>query len=242
MDRPYIFCHMITSIDGKIVGNFKNLPEYTSAADTFYEIAFGKTRYYQHQGWLSGRVTTDDNFTFYKVPDLPETYEPVPVGDFVADSNAEKYYISVDPSGKLAWDSNTLNYRETTAHVLEVLTEKASNAYKQFLRNLGVSYIIAGSNSLDYEVAMSKLKNLFGIRTLMLGGGAILNWSFIQAGMCDELSIVIASVADGNSDSSSLFSTSEQLINENKVVCFKLINVEVQDNSTVWMRYLVKED
>lgn len=76
----------------------------------------------------------------------------------------------------------------------------------------------------------------------MLGGGAILNWSFIQAGMCDELSIVIASVADGNSDSSSLFSTSEQLINENKVVCFKLINVEVQDNSTVWMRYLVKED
>lgn len=40
---------------------------------------------------------------------------------------------------------------------------------------------------LDYSLAMEKLYDLFDIHTLMLGGGGILNWSFIQAEMCDEI-------------------------------------------------------
>ena len=42
-------------------------------------------RYYNHQGWLSGRVTTDDNFTFYNKPILDENSPIVPEGDYVAD-------------------------------------------------------------------------------------------------------------------------------------------------------------
>ena len=108
------------------------------------------------------------------------------------------YYVSIDPSGRLGWESETLVYETTTAHVVEVLTGKASNAYKAFLRKLGISYIIAGEGTLDYAVALEKLKTLFGIEVLMLGGGGVLNWSFIQAGMCDEISVVIAPCADGS--------------------------------------------
>lgn len=39
----------------------------------------------------------------------------------------------------------------------------------------------------------------------MLGGGAALNWSFIQAGMCDEISVVIAAAADGSPTTQTLF-------------------------------------
>ncbi len=42
------------------------------------------------------------------------------------------YYISIDPSGKLGWESNKLTYINTTVDIIEVLTEKASNAYKAF--------------------------------------------------------------------------------------------------------------
>ena len=38
----------------------------------------------------------------------------------------------------------------------------------------------------------------------MLGGGGVLNWSFIQAGMCDELSVVVAASADCASDTPAL--------------------------------------
>jgi hypothetical protein len=166
-------------------------PEGEIAGDVFYKIAFGKDRHYKHQGWLSGWVITDDNFTFYEKPVLNEHAPLVPEGDYVA-KQSEMYDVSVDPSGKLGWKGSTLTYIDTTAHVIEVLTGRASNTYKDFLRRLGISYILAGEDKLDYNLAMRKLKELFGIETLMLGGGAALNWSFLQAGMCDEVSAVMA--------------------------------------------------
>ena len=240
MNRPYIFCHMMTSLDGKILGSYMETAEGAAAGNVFYEIAFGKNSYYKHQGWLSGRVTTDDNFTFYEKPALDENAPTVPAGDFVAEPNADMYYVSVDPSGKLAWKSSKLTYIDTHTHVLEVLTEKASNAYKAFLRKLNISYIIAGVDALDYALALEKLKNLFGIETLMLGGGGVLNWSFLQAGMCDEVSVVIAPTADGSTDTPALFSAKAGLSTDTPVA-FTLQSAEVKDGGCVWLRYLVKK-
>lgn len=239
MDRPYIFCHMLMSLDGKIVGKYMDTKECDEPSEQFYEIAFGKNAYYKHQGWLSGRVTTDDNFTMYRKPKLDKTAPIVPSGDFIADGNYSMYYVSIDPLGKLGWQSNTLTYETTTAHVLEVLTEKASSAYKAMLRKLNISYVIVGKDELDYKLLMEKLYHKFNIKTLMLGGGGVLNWSFIQTGLCDELSLVMASVADGASQSPSIFETKEDLTSD-KPVGFELKNVEVLENGGIWLRYLIK--
>ena len=239
MNRPYIFCHMMTSLDGKIMGSYMNTKEGENAGNVFYNISFGENPYYKHQGWLSGRVTTDDNFTFYEKPALDENAPVVPEGDFVANGNAGMYYVSVDPAGKLGWKSGKLTYVDTHAHVIEVLTGKASNSYKAFLRKLGISYIVAGVETLDYEMTMEKLKKLFGIETLMLGGGGVLNWSFIQAGMCDEVSVVIAPVADGSSKTPALFNAKDEWASDTPVA-FELQSAEIKDGGSVWLRYLVK--
>ena len=239
MNRPYIFCHMMTSLDGKIMGDYMETPEGEAAGNVFYDIAFGKEPYYHHQGWLSGRITTDDNFTFYEKPELDEAAAPVPDGDFIVKANVPMYYISVNPSGKLGWKSNILHYIDTTAHVIEILTEKASNSYKAFLRKLGIPYIIAGTDKLDYSLAMEKLYDLFDIHTLMLGGGGILNWSFIQAEMCDEISIVIAASADGSTSTPALFSTGNGF-SANKAKGFILESAEVKYGGSVWLRYKTK--
>lgn len=236
--RPYIFCHMLTSLDGKIMGTYMDTPACAAASDAFYHIAFGTEPHYRHQGWLSGRVTTDDNFTFYKKPALDEAAPLVPEGDFVAEAHAGMYYVSVDPSGKLGWESNQVTYVDTTAHVLEVLTGKASNAYKAFLRKLQISYIIAGEDQLDYELLVEKLFQLFHIETLMLGGGGVLNWSFLQAGFCDEVSIVLAPAADGAKDTPALFAVRDGL-STNVPINFQLQQAEVLENSVVWLRYTV---
>ena len=72
MNRPFVFCHMLTSLDGKITGGYMGTPQGNAAGEVFYDLAFGPKRFYQHQGWRSGRVTTDDNFTFYHKPALDE--------------------------------------------------------------------------------------------------------------------------------------------------------------------------
>ncbi|MCD8350208.1 MAG: RibD family protein [Planctomycetaceae bacterium] len=240
-DRPYIFCHMLTSLDGKIIGPYMDTPEGEAAGEEFHKIAFGGNPFYKHQGWLSGRVTTDDNFTDYRVPAVDEGAPPVPEGDFVAVADAPMYYVSVDPSGRLGWESATLHYEEVTAHVVEVLTGKASNAYKALLRQLGISYIIAGTDELDIALTLKKMKTLFGVKTLMLGGGGVLNWSFIQAGMCDEISIVMAAAADGSSDSPALFETRGGHA-ATKAMGFTLQEAKVLSGGSVWLRYLIKHD
>lgn len=151
---------------------------------------------------------------------------------------APMYYVSVDPKGKLGWESATLTYETTTAHVIEVLTEEASNDYKAFLRKLGISYILAGKDRLDYALALEKLKTRFGIQVLMLGGGGVLNWSFLQAGMCDEVSLVVAPAADGNPNTQSLFLAKEGLSTD-APLSFTLLGAETSEGSTLWLRYRV---
>ena len=239
MNRPYIFCHMMTSLDGKIMGGYMGTPQGGAASNVFYDIAFGKQPFYRHQGWLSGRVTTDDNFTHYKTPKLEAQAAQVPAGDYIAQPEFGMFYVSVDPKGVLGWESAELHYIDTTAHVIEVLTEQASNAYRAFLRKLGISYILAGETELDYALALSKLKSLFHIETLMLGGGGVLNWSFLQAGMCDEISVVVAAAADGSTDTPTLFQAKPGL-SDHRPMGFTLKEAKAMEGGAVWLRYQVE--
>lgn len=240
MKRPYVFCHMLISMDGKIMGNYMDTPQGIKAGDIFYDIAFGKKPYYHHQGWLSGRVTTDDNFTFYKKPQLDENAPQVPEGDYIADDQTKMYYVSIDPKGRLGWEDSTLVYEDTQAHVIEILTDKASNAYKALLRKLHISYMIVGEDAIDFEVMLEKLKENFHIETLMLGGGGVLNWSFIQQGLCDEVSLVVASAADGSDQTPTLFEMREKYSDDTPVE-FAMKEAKVIDENALWLRYKVKE-
>ncbi len=238
MKRPFIFCHMLVSLNGKIMGPYMETPAGEAAGEVFDRIAFGENPYYHHQGWISGRVTTDDNFTLYEKPDLDETVTAVPEGDFYAQGAGAPWYISIDPSGVLGWKENYIDYGGLHASVLEVLTEKASPAYRAFLRKLGISYIIAGKDRLDAALAMEKLAEDFHMDTVMLGGGGIVNWSFIQQGLCDEVSLVVAAAADGDRDTQSVFDVKPGL-SDTAPVEFFLLEAKVMDGGALWLRYRV---
>lgn len=45
MNRPFVFCHMVTSLDGKIIGNFMGTDEGSAAGKVFYGLAFGDDPY-----------------------------------------------------------------------------------------------------------------------------------------------------------------------------------------------------
>lgn len=239
MQRPYIFCHMLTSLDGKIIGNYMRTPECAPAHRIFRDIMFGRKGSYRIQGWLSGRKTSDDNFTHNRKPDLDGDTAPVPAGDYLPEIDIPMYYVSIDPDGRLGWESRYLDWDGTRTTIIEVLTGKASNAYRSFLRRLGIPYLIVGENELDYALLLHKLRTLFNIEQLMLGGGGILNWSFIQAGICDELSIVLAPAADGG-DKPALFAANPAYGSDDTAVGFELLNAEPLDGGTLWLTYRIK--
>ena len=74
----------------------------------------------------------------------------------------------------------SVQYPRRDSHVIELLTEATPDEYKAYLREKGVSYVIAGSKELDCRIAMEKLYSLFHIKKLLLCGGGIADWSFSE--------------------------------------------------------------
>lgn len=239
MARPRIICHMHMSLDGKIVGDYLPTDVGMASQREFHALAYGLDRHFRaHKGWLSGRITTEDNFTHYRKPELDDTATTAPGGDYIAVPDAPMNYFSVDPSGMLGWDRNSIDYFDTNAHVVEILSGKASNAYKNLLRRLEISYLIAGEDSLDLELAVEKIGATFGVEELMLGGGGGLNWSFIRAGLCDELSLVLTPAADGTKGAQTLFEADERYSTP-VPTGFTLNATQVLNDGSLWLRYTV---
>lgn len=237
LKKPYVIIHTLTSLDGKI--HAIDLPEFDSAAFQYEQLALhAEQQVFNIQGYLNGRVTSDDNATHYRKPQVNESAAPVPAGDFVAQPQASMYYIAIDASGRLGWQENYFDYGGIKAHVISVLTEKASNAYKDLLRRLNISYIIAGEYDLDKALVLHKLASLFGMERVMIGGGGVLNWAYLQAGLVDEVSILMAPLADGSPEAPSLF-TAQEPFSKIEPLSFSLIGVKPLEDSTVWLRYQV---
>lgn len=149
------------------------------------------------------------------------------------------YIVSADPSGKVGWTTNTIQYENRPeAHIIEIVTDKASDEYIAYLREHQISYVFAGSEQIDCTLASEKLLALFGIKTLMVSGGGYINWSFLQEGLIDEVSIVMTPVADGRTDTNTIFERVETLP-ELAPVGFKLKSVEIIEEDTLWLRYWV---
>ena len=191
MDRPYIICHMVQSLDGKVTGDFLYTPACEPATEIYYQL----NRDLPSQGFACGRVTMEGSFTQGWYPDLTEfTGALVPAGDFVAQHNADRFAVSFDRRGRLGWKESVIVDEDPGyggCHIIQVMCEGVSPSYLAYLRKTGISYILAGIDDLDLPLALQKLKNLFGIETLLLEGGSVINGTFHKAGLIDELSLVV---------------------------------------------------
>lgn len=91
---------------------------------------------------------------------------------------------------------------------------------------------------MDLEEFCRKVKSLFHVDSMMLGGGGTVNWNFIQAGLTDEMSLILAPAADGNVNTQSLF-MARPGISEDHPVLFRPLDVQLLDDGFVWLHYAV---
>jgi riboflavin biosynthesis pyrimidine reductase len=180
---------------------------------------------------MIGRISMEPFAGKARVPRRQDA-ERLPRTDFIAPHGADSFAIALDPGGKLTWESASIDQE----HVITVLGEQVGDDYLAFLRSKGVSYVFGGRKELDLPKVLQKLRSAFGIRRLLLEGGGKINGSFLEAGLIDELSILIAPVADGSIGTPSLFDASE-----GKGPCrpLKLRSVKRLRADVVWLRYRV---
>lgn len=234
MSKPYIICHMVTSIDGKVTGNFLSRLECEKVTDIYYE----SNREYNRNGasgFICGRVTMESSFTGGWYPDLTE-YEPIKSkDDFIPDNLTRFYAVSFDPKGKLGWKNKKIIDEDPgygDAQIIEVLTEQADGRYLAYLQNMEIPYIFAGKTEIDVKIALEKLKSLMGINSILLEGGSIVNGYFQRAGAIDELSLVVAPIVADVED--------KPLFMNSVLSDFKLKEIKQYDD-VVWVNYVRTE-
>lgn len=225
--KPYVICHTFASIDGRIkqtIWGYKDHHKY-------FEEPAAKIK---ADAWLVGRVTMQE-FSSKKKHDLSKYKGTVPRTDFVANYKAKTFAVAIDPSGKCVWDTNMVS----TEHVIEVLTESVPDSYLLHLRSKNVSYVFGGKKNLDLAKVLEKLNKLFGIKIVRIDGGGHVNGSFLKAGLIDELSVVLAPLADGTIGSLSMFDV-EEGYGKRLATHFTLKSVKNIYENFLWIRYLVK--
>lgn len=230
MNRPYIICHMVTSLDGKVTGEFLSKPECADACEIYYDI----NRKLKSDGFICGRITMEGSFTEGYYPDLSE-YEPVYHDldlkmDFITDDLTGFYAVAFDPKGRLGWKSNKIIDRDGDpgydgAQIIEVLTEQVDERYLGYLESMEIPYIFAGENEIDVDFALFKLKNIIGCETLLLEGGSIINGSFQRADVIDEISLVTAPIVADKKD--------KPLFTDSTASDFELVKSEIINGNLV---------
>jgi len=224
--RPYVICHMVPSVDGRIVtAAWKLSPRVLSE----YERT---ARALDADAWMIGRVSMEPYAGKARIP-ARKTRQAIPRTDFIARRDAESYAIALDPSGKLAWESSSIDEE----HVITVLTEAVPDAYLAFLRSKGVSYLFGGRRDVKLERVLAKLRSEFGIERLLLEGGGKINGSFLAADLVDELSVLVAPIADGSIGTPSLFDVSA---GAGAVRRLKLVSFERRAGDLLWLRYRLR--
>lgn len=96
MNRPYIICHMTTSLDGKVTGKFLSTPIGERAAESYYQIY----RDFRADGFACGRVTMEGSFTGGRYPDLSEFEPALSPMDYLVDDIGDFFAVAFQ---RLAW-------------------------------------------------------------------------------------------------------------------------------------------
>jgi 2,5-diamino-6-(ribosylamino)-4(3H)-pyrimidinone 5'-phosphate reductase len=227
--RPRVICHMMASLDGRILTD--GWPLSKEGLRQYEQVHAS----YEPDAWICGRVTMEQHFAqgLRADAEVAREHHGAPREDFRAPGEHDSYAFAVDSSGRLAWETNDID----GDHVVAILSERVSDAYLAFLRERGVSYLLAGARDLDLPLALEKIREQFGVRTLMLEGGGRINGGMLRAGLIDEVSLLLAPVADGRMGTPALFDDDGDDVTPNLLA---LESVERRADDMLWLRYRVE--
>lgn len=220
MNKPYLICHMMTSMDGRIdCPMTEQLPGVEHYYETLDELD-APTR-------ISGRYTAELEMASGIF--TSNTHTPYGKEGFSQAVKAEGYDIVIDTKGTLLWGDDSSAEKP---HLI-ITSEEVSQEYLHYLDSCHISWIACGKGHEGLTRSMEILHDAFGIQRAAVVGGPIINTAFLTAGLLDEISLLIGSGIDGRGGMQAVFDGREK---EEKVIPMHLASV-TQRGEALWVRY-----
>ncbi len=222
MKKPYIMCHMMASIDGRIdcamTAKLEGVQEYYDALKAL-----------EAPTTVSGRVTGQLELA---LPGEFTAGNPAKLGQeaFWKSRQASGYSVVADSRGRLLWESGELE----GAPLLILTTQDVTKEYLAYLEEKDISWIACGQGKIDLARACHILVEHFAVERMAVVGGGRINGAFLDAGLLDEVSLVLAPGIDGRGSMTALF---DGLPQDREPVKLKLQSALTYENGALWLRY-----
>ncbi len=235
--RPKIICHMITSIDGRLLVDRWTAPAAGISRHMLSRYYDSVAARFEAGGWIVGRKTMED-FAEGRARPVKSTGGNLRA-THVADRRGRDLAVAIDPHGKL-------HYHQDNAggdHIVAILGEQVAEDYLAELREDGVSYLFAGPDGRDLHRALDTLGEAFGVKTLLLEGGGILNGAFLKARLIDEISLLVYPGIDGLAGVPSIFDFAGGADEKPGAgQSLRHLATETLEGGMVWLHYRVEDD
>lgn len=212
---------MMTSLDGRIDCKMtEQLPGVEDYYNTLDMINVPTT--------VSGRVTAELEMAdgIFEVKNV----EPYGREGFYKSADADGYEVVVDTKGKLLWQDASGMEKP----YLIITSEQVNKEYLQYLEQQNISWIACGKDKINLERAVEILATEFNVKRMGIVGGAAVNTAFLDAGLLDEISILVGAGIDGRGCMTSVFDNLEE---NHPLIPLKLTDVKRFDSDAVWLRY-----
>ena len=239
---PKIIIMMVSSFDGQAKGNY--LFEQGSPKEGLIDF-FKEFKSIPHEADIYGANTMKEAYCPGKV-DLTKYLDNcviIPKKDWISPNKLNYYVFTFDKKGDINYENCNFDafgwmkcpekIGVCESHAVEILLENVSNQYLKFLREKKVSYIFAGKNEFDYDLALKKMKTLFGVKTVILGGGPTINDIFYNKNLFDEVNILLFPCSGSGDDSIGI-------LGKGKFVEFDLLDVKKFESGSVLLKYRKK--
>ncbi len=214
--NPKIIVHNSVSLDGSLTGFMPDMGlHYKIAGD------------YKPDAHLIGADTIiSGNEMFGEgIPDeLPSDFEK-PQRD-----PGLPWWVIVDSRGRLKGMLHTCRRFEYCRDAILLVSDSTPPDYLSHLKERNYSFIIAGKGKVDLKSAVGKLAEIYNIRKILTDTGRVLGNLLINAGLVNEISILIHPLIVGEK-CYPMFSDVKKDLN------LKLKKSESFENGCVWNVY-----
>jgi riboflavin biosynthesis pyrimidine reductase len=228
--KPHVSMLMVTSIDGRLhPSRFTSSPDGTRRDwSAQYEKVHATLR---ADAWLVGRITMAEMSK--AAPHPPSKPGPVRRPVHVAQADVAKTFaVALDPSGKVNFERDDVG----GDHVIVLLGQEVPDSHLAELVADGVSYIVSEKSDIDLAAALDVLAREFGIKHLVVEGGAATNGAFLAAGLVDELRVLVAPALDAGENIQGIVAYRDGLAGK---VRMQLKSADVLEHGVVQLCYSV---
>lgn len=220
---PHVILYNAISLDGQITG-------FNANVELYYELA---------SDWDINAVLMGSNTILAGFEaEYGEIYEE----DIESLINREKnpedsrpFLVVPDSKGRIRiWSE--LFKMPYLRDIIVLCSKSTPEEYIEFLKERKIDYIITGEKHVDLREALEKLNSEYGVKSLRVDSGGILNGILLRQGLADEIHLLIHPELVGGMKPNSIFQVPD-ISSLEDVVKVKLVHINELKDDIIWLRY-----